>query len=188
MHLLSVFRLIARINARLYTVAVQNAFGEFHRSSVIVPPFRTSGVKNISIGRNVTIGSNSWLQAINPPDCRSIVLSIGEFSSFAGYCTITACKSVIIERKVLIARYCYISDHSHSFAAGGGPVIDQPIGNVSPVRIGEGSWLGQSVVVCPGVTIGRNAVIGANSVVRQDVPDYCVAAGAPAKIIRRIGQ
>ena len=51
--------------------------------------------------------------------------------------------------------------------------------------IGDGAWLGQNVVVCPGVTIGRGAVIGANAVVLDDVPDYAVAVGVPASVVRR---
>ena len=53
-----------------------------------------------------------------------------------------------------------------------------------PVRIGAGSWLGFGTVVLPGATIGRHVVIGANSVVRGDIPDYSIAAGNPARIIR----
>jgi acetyltransferase-like isoleucine patch superfamily enzyme len=53
------------------------------------------------------------------------------------------------------------------------------------VRIGDGSWLGHGTVVLPGVTIGRHVVIGANSVVTDDIPDRCVAAGSPARVIRR---
>jgi acetyltransferase-like isoleucine patch superfamily enzyme len=56
-----------------------------------------------------------------------------------------------------------------------------------PVRIGAGSWLGHGTVVLPGTTIGRHVVIGANSVVRGDVPDFCIAAGNPAKVIRHLG-
>jgi acetyltransferase-like isoleucine patch superfamily enzyme len=53
------------------------------------------------------------------------------------------------------------------------------------VRIGDGSWLGFGSVVLPGADIGRHVVIGANSVVTGTIPDYSVAVGAPAKVIRR---
>ena len=53
------------------------------------------------------------------------------------------------------------------------------------MRIGDGSWLGYGTVVLPGATIGRHVVIGANSVVRGEIPDFCVAAGNPAKVISR---
>jgi acetyltransferase-like isoleucine patch superfamily enzyme len=54
------------------------------------------------------------------------------------------------------------------------------------VRIGDGSWLGHGTVVLPGATIGRHVVIGANSVVRGDIPDFTVAAGNPARVLRRM--
>jgi len=116
------------------------------------------------------------------------VIEIGDETAIAGFCTITAVQSVTVEPKVLMARYVYISDHSHAHRSVGHAVKDQGIAKVSAVRICEGAWLGQSVVVCPGVTIGRNAVVGANSVVTHDVPDFYVAAGAPAKVIRRVDQ
>jgi acetyltransferase-like isoleucine patch superfamily enzyme len=55
-----------------------------------------------------------------------------------------------------------------------------------PVSIGDGSWLGHGTVVLPGVTIGRHVVVGANSVVTSDLPDNCVAAGVPARVIRQL--
>lgn len=58
------------------------------------------------------------------------------------------------------------------------------LGSREHVRIGHGVWIGDSVVVCPGVTIGNGAVIGAGSVVTRDVPDYAVAAGNPARLLR----
>lgn len=53
------------------------------------------------------------------------------------------------------------------------------------VVIGDGSWLGKNVVVIGNVSIGKNCVIAANSVVTKDVPDYSIAAGIPARVIKR---
>ena len=53
------------------------------------------------------------------------------------------------------------------------------------MEIGDGSWLGTHVVIAGNVKIGKHCVIGANSVVTKDIPDYCVAAGIPAKIIKK---
>jgi acetyltransferase-like isoleucine patch superfamily enzyme len=94
--------------------------------------------------------------------------------------------SVRLGRKVLLARNVYISDHSHAFADVTRAVLDQGITKVEPVEIGDGAWLGQNVVVGPGVRIGRGAVVGANSVVLEDVPDYAVAVGAPARVVREL--
>ena len=54
-----------------------------------------------------------------------------------------------------------------------------------PVHIGENVWVGAGTVIVPGVTIGKNSVIGAGSVVTKDIPDYSVAVGNPAKVIKR---
>ena len=54
------------------------------------------------------------------------------------------------------------------------------------VTIGDNVWVGGNTVICPGVHIGSNTVIGAGSVVTKDIPDWVVAAGNPCKVIRRI--
>ena len=63
-------------------------------------------------------------------------------------------------------------------------IYKQGVGSLSPVVIGEGSWLGENVCVC-GAKVGKHCVIGANSVVTTDIPDYCVAVGSPAKVVKR---
>lgn len=55
-----------------------------------------------------------------------------------------------------------------------------------PVTIGDNVWIGGNVVICPGVTVGSNCVIGAGSVVTKDIPDWSIAAGNPCKVIRKI--
>ncbi|MNR40369.1 putative acetyltransferase [compost metagenome] len=59
---------------------------------------------------------------------------------------------------------------------------------MNPVTLKSGCWIGINVVILPGVTIGKNAVIGANSVVTTSVPDFAIAVGAPAKIVRYINE
>ena len=55
-----------------------------------------------------------------------------------------------------------------------------------PTAIGDNVWCGANVVITTGVTIGERSVIGANSVVTRDVPSHSIAAGAPAKVLRRV--
>ena len=64
--------------------------------------------------------------------------------------------------------------------------MDQGVDKIAPIVIGDGAWLGENVVVCPGVHIGRGAVVGANSVVVRDVPARAVAVGAPAVVVRQL--
>lgn len=85
---------------------------------------------------------------------------------------------------MLTADRVYISDNLHGYINPFVPIIDQPIKQVSTVKIGEGSWLGVGVAVI-GANIGKHCVIGSNAVVTKDIPDYSVAVGVPAKVIKR---
>jgi acetyltransferase-like isoleucine patch superfamily enzyme len=77
----------------------------------------------------------------------------------------------------------HITDLNHGYDDVERPISvqHQPI---DPVTIGAGSWLGHGTIVLPGSHIGRHVVVGANSVVTGDLPDFCVAVGAPARVIR----
>jgi acetyltransferase-like isoleucine patch superfamily enzyme len=99
--------------------------------------------------------------------------------------TISAAKKIIIEDHVLLGRNVFITDHGHEYKDISVPIDSQGIGKSAEVRIGAQTWIGQNAVILPGATIGKHCVIGANSVVNSPVPDFCIAAGAPAKIIRR---
>lgn len=183
------YRLWTRCRARLFSLLCSGAFHSFGRKSVIMPPLRVGGETHIAIGKQVFIGPGSWLQVIaTDEELSSPVVQIGDGTRIVGSCTITAARSVIIEKNVLMAARVYVSDHIHAHGSRTVPIVEQGIAGIRPVRIREGAWIGQNVVICPGVTIGRNAVIGANSVVRKDVPDFCVAAGAPARVIREVDQ
>jgi acetyltransferase-like isoleucine patch superfamily enzyme len=146
-------------------------------------PLRISGEHRIEIGNRVFIGRNSWLQAL-PGGSNKTAISIGSGVSIAGLCVISATHQVVLEDDVLLARNVYISDHIHKYTDTKKPIREQGIGKISPVLIRRGAWIGQNVVICPGVTIGIGSVIGANSVVNSSIPDYCMAVGSPARIVK----
>src|SRR4029079_15644731 len=100
--------------------------------------------------------------------------------------SISAVRSVVIEGGVAMAGGGDIPDHTHGFERPATFIRDQPLVRVSLVRICRGAWLGQNAVIMPGVTVGAGAVVGANSVVREDVPPRTVVAGAPARLIRQL--
>ncbi len=85
---------------------------------------------------------------------------------------------------MLTADRVYISDNLHGYENPNVPILKQPIKQNGTVRIGEGSWLGVGVAVI-GANIGKHCVIGANAVVTKDIPNYSVAVGIPAKVIKR---
>ena len=111
-------------------------------------------------------------------------LSIGKGSVFGYNNHITCVRSVSIGSFVLTANNVYISDNIHAYEDITKPVIQQPVKFKKAVSIGDGAWIGENVSII-GANVGRNSVVGANSVVTVDIPDYSVAVGIPAKIIKR---
>ncbi|MDO9407893.1 DapH/DapD/GlmU-related protein [Patulibacter sp.] len=93
---------------------------------------------------------------------------------------------VEIGEHCMAANGCLITDGSHRFEDPELPVPWQGFTTKGPTRIGDNVWLGANVVVTSGVTIGRRSVIGANSVVTQDVPPFSIAAGSPAKVLKQV--
>jgi lipopolysaccharide O-acetyltransferase len=178
------YRGARRAYAKGFSLAVGGAFASFGRESVIEPPLRVGREDRIAIGSGVFIGSDCWLQAHDEGD---VAIEIGDGASIVGHCVISAVRSVRLGPRCLLARGVYISDHQHAFEDTTTAVRDQPKTKIAPVEIGAGAWLGENVVVGPGVRIGRGAVIGGNSVVLSDVPDYAVAVGSPARVVRSFG-
>ena len=103
---------------------------------------------------------------------------------------IGAIDSVVIGDRVLIASGVYISDHGHGDYSGNSqssplePPAKRPLIS-HPVQIGDDVWLGENVLVLPGVKIGNGVVIGAGAVVTSNIPDYSIAVGVPAKVIKK---
>ena len=151
--------------------------------SKIIRPLRVKNVEYISIGDSVMIHKHCWLQTQRISD-QAPELAIGNGCVIGNFNHITCVRSVHLEDKVLTADGVFITDHGHQYNDPHVPIVDQGIVAHGPVRIGTGSWLGESVAVM-SCRIGRNCVIGANSVVLSDIPDYSVAVGAPARVVRR---
>lgn len=147
-------------------------------------PIRLGGETRIAIGEGVFVGSGSWLQTHSDGQNKSVAIRIGSGTSIAGNCVLSAVRSVTLEEDVLLARNVYISDHIHKYSDVATSILAQGLDKISPVVIQRGAWLGQNVVICPGVTIGEGAVIAANAVVTKDIPHHCVAAGAPARVVK----
>jgi lipopolysaccharide O-acetyltransferase len=183
-----VYRLAGRVRAKALSLTLGRSFAGFGAGTVVEPPLRLAGERSIVLGAHVYIGAGSWLQVIGDAATGDgPALVVGDGTRMSGLCTISVAVHVELGRSVLLARGVYIADHRHAFAEPGVAVLDQGIEQLAPVRIGDGVWLGEHVVVCPGVTIGAGAVIGANSVVTTDVPPATVAVGAPARVVRPTG-
>jgi lipopolysaccharide O-acetyltransferase len=177
------YRGAVRAWSKVFSVLAGGAFASFGRNSVLQPPLRLDGERRIAVGSGVFVGAGSWLQVLDGYG-EDVALELGDGTSIAGGCVLSAAMHVRLGRQVLLARNVYVADHGHAFENPELPVLAQGITRVEPVEIGDGAWLGENVVVGPGVHIGRGAVVGANAVVLDDVPDHAVAVGAPARVVR----
>ncbi|OGN09635.1 MAG: acetyltransferase [Candidatus Yanofskybacteria bacterium RIFCSPHIGHO2_02_FULL_39_10] len=111
-----------------------------------------------------------WNWMVQHPDN----LTLGENTDVGAFCYINALNGVVIERNVQIGSHCAIYSVSTIDDKGGEVVLK------------ENSRLGSHSTVMPGVTIGKNSVVGAHSFVNKDIPDNVIAMGCPAKILRKI--
>lgn len=150
--------------------------------SVVISPIKIKG--NVLIGENTCINYKSWIEANGLTGEKNVELIIGNGCTIGNFNEIYSTKSIVIEDNVLTADRVYISDNLHGYENPDIPIINQPIKQIGTVRIGEGSWLGIGVCVI-GASIGKHCVIGANAVVTHDIPDYSVAVGIPAKVIKK---
>lgn len=170
-----------RIYNLLYYKLKLRAFG-IH--STINSPYRIEGANNIYIGDCVNIRYKAWLGAIPRTGSKICKLIIRDGCSIGTFTHIYATNQILLDKDVLLANYVYISDNIHKYEDINRPIQSQGIYQKKNVFIGEGSWLGEHVCVI-GASIGKHCVIGANSVVTKDIPDYSVAVGSPARIIKR---
>ena len=86
----------------------------------------------------------------------------------------------------MFANGCFITDGNHRFDDPDKPVPWQGFTSKGPTRVGDNVWCGANVVITSGVTVGERSVLGANSVITTDIPPFSIAAGAPAKVLRRV--
>ena len=112
-------------------------------------------------------------------------LRIGHRVTATASLQVFAQQSVVVEDDVMFASNVFLNDGSHGYRTATLPYKYQPIVNIAPIVVGRGSWIGQNVVIMPGVTIGEHAIVGANSVVTESVPPRCIAAGSPARVLKR---
>jgi acetyltransferase-like isoleucine patch superfamily enzyme len=176
------------VKNKLYAIFFKLIYGHFFKKfgnhSKIVFPLSINGMKNISIGKDVYVAYRSWLAALPLTGEAVCELVIGKGTCIGNFNHIYATKSIVIGENVLTADKVYISDNLHEYEDITFPIIHQPIKQIASVVIGDGTWIGENACVI-GVKIGKNCVIGANSTVTKDIPDYCVAVGSPAKVIKR---
>ena len=197
-------KVIVKLGVLLYNVnndiarASLPRFGNNPKKLKIDLPRRIINPEYIFPGDNITLGPGALLNAITKypsmsmqhPENQKVAqefsprIKIGNRVTSTGNLQLTAMKEIIIEDDVMFASNINIVDGLHGYDDANEPYKYQKMFRIAPIRIKRGSWIGQNVVILPGVTIGAFSIIGANSVVTKSIPERSIAVGAPARVIK----
>lgn len=185
----SISKKVKIFKTRLYTLWISSEFKQVGENISIGCSMNLVGGKNIRIGNNVWIGERILLTALQNYLENAYIpeISIGNNCSIGDDCHITAINKIVIGNNVLLGRKITITDNAHGItdiSVLDIPPIKRRLYSKGPVIIEDGVWIGNNVTVLPGVRIGSNAIIGANTLVSKDIPENSVAVGIPAKIIK----
>jgi acetyltransferase-like isoleucine patch superfamily enzyme len=135
----------------------------------------------LEIGEHTLLEPHVWITA--PGDAR---VRIGSGTSLNVGVMVAAVELVEIGDHCMFANGCFVTDGNHRFDDPDKPVPWQGFDSKGPTRVGDNVWCGANVVITSGVTVGERSVIGANSVVTEDLPPLSIAAGAPARVLRTV--
>lgn len=175
-----------RLKTRIY---YRFMFKHLGTGSVIYRPMLICNADRIEIGEGVSIWDGVRLEAVRDRHGRIPTLIIGSNTNIEQDVHIVCHNRITIGKDVSITGRCAIVDVTHPYEdINAGKIGDLIADDDSVVEIGDGAFLGYGAVILPNVRIGKRAVIGANSVVTHDVPDFSVAVGQPARVIRVYSQ
>jgi acetyltransferase-like isoleucine patch superfamily enzyme len=168
-------------------------FGELGRKTSIdyTCDIKRICARRIKIGSSVYLAPGVWLNVPEPAPNNPAAIIIGDGCKIGRRCMITAKNCVELKEDVLLGPAVVIADHGHEFAGVDRPIHAQGLTPGGTVRIERNCWLGYgAAIVCTSgqLIIGRNSVVGANSVVSRSVPPYSVVAGNPARIVRQFDE
>jgi acetyltransferase-like isoleucine patch superfamily enzyme len=135
----------------------------------------------LEVGEHALLEPHVWITA--PGEAR-VRIGGGTYLNVA--VMVAAVELVEIGEHCMFANGCFVTDGSHRFDDPDTPVPWQGFTTKGPTRVGDNVWCGANVVITSGVTVGERCVIGANSVVTEDLPASSIAAGAPARVLRTV--
>lgn len=182
-------KIIKRIWVIIYSKYLTRHFNKIGKNHLIYYPLHLVGGGNVKIGNNFKCQRRVRIEALrteryykNQP-----IITIGNNVYINWDCHIGGINKIIIGNNVLIGSKVMIIDHQHgeitNEALKLSPAI-RPLYSKGPIVISDNVWIGEGTAIMPNVTIGKNSIIGANSVVTKDIPENCVAAGNPARVIK----
>ena len=173
------------IKRRLFAIN-RFRFGYLGHHAVIIKPILISGRKYIQIGKNVKIGEYARIEAVSKRNKEAYIpkLVIGDNTTFEQFAHITCASNLKIGRNCTFLSRVMVTTISHKYDKIGKPISMQNIIS-KDVTIGDNCFICMDVKIFPGVQIGDNVIIGANSIVMDDLPSYTVCVGVPAIPIKK---
>lgn len=179
-------RILTKLWSLWFMLVHSPSFKMIGRGAFLFRPFRIDGAGGIEVGQKTIMQRGGWLYCCGIDNVPAL-LKLGKGCVFGYNNHITAVRNVVIGDYVLTANNVYISDNLHGYKDISKPIMHQPVRFKRAVVIGDGCWIGENACII-GARIGKNCVIGANAVVTSDIPDYSVAAGVPAVVIKKFDQ
>jgi acetyltransferase-like isoleucine patch superfamily enzyme len=131
----------------------------------------------IRIGRGVFVGRGTILS------CKNGDITLEDGVNIGFNCEVFSASTVTIGARTLLAAYTYLIGGDHDFDQADVAVLEQGRSSRG-IRVGEEAWLGAGVKVLDGCEIGARSIVGTGAVVNRSLPDYAIAAGVPAKVLR----
>ena len=174
------YHLIGRIYYRRF-------FKHFGHGSLFFSPLNIVNPECISIGKHVHIGHGGRVEALTDwhgGQQFSPELEIHDGVNIGQYAIIACANKVVIGRNTVISFYVFITDSDHAYEQIDVPVMQQPL-IVKKTIIGENCFIASGVKILAGTVLGKQCIVGSNSVVRGEFPDYCVIVGSPARVVKR---
>jgi acetyltransferase-like isoleucine patch superfamily enzyme len=137
--------------------------------------------------RGITVGSGVFVGRYTMIYTKDGDIELEDGANLSSFCSVFSASRVRIGSNTLLASYVYVVGGGHAFERTDVAVVDQARPSRG-IAIGPNGWIGAGSVVLDGVTIGRDVIVGANSVVVEDLPDFAIAAGTPARVLRIRGE
>lgn len=189
--IINVIEYVKQQNERCQTELLLKSFGSIGHAPQIPKPYRIVNPQYMHIGNNFSTLYHLRLEAYDEfrGTKYSPKITMGNNVSFNTDCHIGCIDKIVIGNDVLFASRVFITDHYHGSTHHPDldiPIAYRPLTSKGPVVIGDNVWIGEGAAIMPGVTIGRNCIIGANAVVHKSFPCNCVIGGVPARIIRHL--
>lgn len=143
----------------------------------------------IDNGSNIVLGNNVSIMPYNMlVSHENGSIKIGNNTEIGMFSRIAAVSEVKIGNDVITEPNIFIADYNHKYTDINKVIKNQGVlvkGTIPKINIGDETWIGTNVVIVGTVSIGQHCVIGANSVVTKDIPDFSVAVGNPAQVIKK---